>query len=376
MPKPATEIWVEPIYPKNLEDVKPVFATLAVWNKMIKTGAVRLYLYIYINSELFKNNLVMKTTWHVISNDIGISTSTLHRYKQILHELKVLVTVQTKHGVYLVLRPQLDEDLNVGDEFKNTIKEYHSPQKRVIQPKDKKAKRREAFKTAPGPQDLLKKSKDYVITESTLNVKDDVITSKNNLVEVSKVAESPVNTEGVEKQGDMSLVNITVSKGEGEEKESKGTGDRKVKNTQTKLFDDSKSKINWPCKVSEVKDTLLPQLPLKGKGVHVSAIWYWALRRHEKHKLDFEFTMRSFQLLITKYYKYVVRSLGKDWEANKKYIDWYLGSHEPFIMDTCKYNPHFLTSTECLNKWHGATPQTSKIIETHEERQETGEWVK
>jgi hypothetical protein len=68
--------------------------------------------------------------------------------------------------------------------------------------------------------------------------------------------------------------------------------------------------------------------------------------------------------------------VGKDWEANRKYIDWYLNNNDPFIAKTCQYNPHCLTSVECLNKWHAATPQATKIIETHEERQETGEWVK
>lgn len=366
--RPLSEIWVESVNGKNLEEIKPIVATIDVWNRLIKTGAVRLYLYIFLRATFFKNNLVMKTSWRDIANDIGISTSTLHRYKQLLHELKVLVTIQSKYGIYLIVRPQLDEEIHKSEELKKVIEEYHADQKRNKPLPDKKAERRHAFRTAPNPQDNLKTPIGDVIT--------------NNIVGDSKVEESPIVKKGDEKQGDKNNISKTVNTGLNEEKESKGTGTlgrkvtERVKGKQTKMFEEPKFKIDWPCKVSEVRDSLLPQIPLRGKGVHVSAVWYWALRRLEKHRLDFEFTMRSFQLLVTKYYKYVVKSVGKDWEANRKYIDWYLNNNDPFIAKTCQYNPHFLTSVECLNKWHAATPQAAKIIETHEERQETGEWVK
>ena len=128
-----------------------------------------------------------------------------------------------------------------------------------------------------------------------------------------------------------------------------------------------------PFKISTIDKT--PDFPVEGKGLHVSAVWYWAFTRYSIHGIDQVFNKSLFTKMLIKY-SHILKVLGKDdWPVHKEYIDWYLNSSDAFIQKECKYNFNYMASLECYNKSIN-NPQP-KIIYTDEERKANpGIWVK
>ena len=146
------------------------------------------------------------------------------------------------------------------------------------------------------------------------------------------------------------------------------------------LFEEENRKYGFviaeKCQVSELNVTS-KDLPLKDKGLHVSAVWYWALKRFEFYGLDHLFTTASFRHDCFKYTNVILKALGRtNWSIHQKYIDWYIFNADPLIKNECKYNFSYLCSAHCYNK-SISTPRPN-IIFTEEQRKaaDAGIWVK
>ncbi|MCH7679293.1 hypothetical protein IID10_07990 [candidate division KSB1 bacterium] len=134
--------------------------------------------------------------------------------------------------------------------------------------------------------------------------------------------------------------------------------------------------ISKECRVSEL-EVSLKDLPIEDKGLHISAVWYWALKRYEFYGIDHLFTTASFRHDCFKYTNLILKTLGKtNWPAHQKYIDWYIFNADPFIKNECKYNFSYLCSAHCYNK-SISTPRPN-IIFTEKQRKaaDAGIWVK
>lgn len=130
------------------------------------------------------------------------------------------------------------------------------------------------------------------------------------------------------------------------------------------------------CIISELKVSS-KDLPLLNKGLHISAVWYWALKRYEFYRIDHIFTAASFRKDCLKYARSILKAVGnEDWQVHQKYIDWYIFNADPFIKTECKYNFEYLCSIHCYNK-SISTPRPN-IIFTEEQRKaaDPGIWVK
>jgi hypothetical protein len=116
--------------------------------------------------------------------------------------------------------------------------------------------------------------------------------------------------------------------------------------------------------------------PYNKTAMHVSAIWYWAIQRYKKHKIDMAVTATTFRKLAQKYSQGVGKFLGKDWENHRKYIDWYLALNDNFVRKTCRYNENYMCSMTCYNKWENE-PQEQGFFEPDDpERLTTGRWIR
>ncbi len=130
------------------------------------------------------------------------------------------------------------------------------------------------------------------------------------------------------------------------------------------------------CKISEL-DVTSENLPLEEKGLHISAVWYWALKRYEFLGIDHIFTIDSFRLDCFKYANTILKVLGKkNWKVHQKYIDWYIFNSDPFIKKECKHNFAYLCSMHCYNV--STNNPRSNIIFTDEQREaaDPGIWIK
>lgn len=130
------------------------------------------------------------------------------------------------------------------------------------------------------------------------------------------------------------------------------------------------------CKISAL-DVTSKDLPLEDKGLHISAVWYWALKRYEFYGIDHIFTIESFRLACLKYSTVILKALGKtNWASHQKYIDWYIYNADPFIKTECKYNFSYLCSLHCYNK--SINNPRINIIFTEEQRKsaDLGIWIK
>ncbi len=127
------------------------------------------------------------------------------------------------------------------------------------------------------------------------------------------------------------------------------------------------------CKVSDL-EFLDENFPYDS-SLQVSVIWYWAFKRHQLHRLDQVFNGALFGQMAKKY-SHLLRVIGKDdWEAHKKYVDWYLAQESEFIKDECKYNFEYFSSLNCYNK--SLSAPTEYYVSTEEERnQHKGVWIR
>ena len=131
-----------------------------------------------------------------------------------------------------------------------------------------------------------------------------------------------------------------------------------------------------PVKVSETLDIghIFPYLKT---GLHVSALWYWAVRRYQLYGIDTYFTKDGFKKQITIFTRNVVSKLGKDWKKIKKYVDWYVTSEDKFIAKECDWGMQYMSSTHCVNKYLADFREIRKMmITTDEERRTAGRWIK
>ena len=127
---------------------------------------------------------------------------------------------------------------------------------------------------------------------------------------------------------------------------------------------------NYPLVSVLAKESI--EFPRQGQPVHIAVVWYWAVERFRKYGYDTSFTAKTFAQAAIKYSKNIMKQLGKNWEEQKKYVDWYLEQiRDDFIVKECKFNFNYFTSPHCLNKFFDAgvdIPYKKGYVETVEER--------
>lgn len=120
------------------------------------------------------------------------------------------------------------------------------------------------------------------------------------------------------------------------------------------------------------------EFPYESSPVNVSAIWYWATERFKKYKIDFFITGDSFKKMLFKYKQNIPKIIGDGFDAQKKYIDWFMDSKDKFIIDKTSWGFDYLVATHCINKYYaekGKEPED--LILTEEDRRKvSGKWLK
>lgn len=108
-----------------------------------------------------------------------------------------------------------------------------------------------------------------------------------------------------------------------------------------------------------------------------SFIWYWAVKRFEKHGLDMILDGKT----IGKYKMFLSGNLDRiaknDWNNVKNYIDWYLTINNDWMRSQCGWGFNFLVSTSSLNRYLSAYRNRDMRFYTEDTRQKaTGKWIK
>ncbi len=321
----------------------------------------RLYLYIFSRAiENVSRNLIE------IQEDLSCAMCTLHRSKKELTDLGLLKIDRTDSIKIWILYEEPQDDLKknkVSKMIQKGIKCRKRSKKastESIEPIDSRIKPieptdRHLFlrKSRCNPTVGSCKSRFNTTVDvkgSTVGSTIDSIDSINNSCNVSQILEHQRN-------------------------------DMKSKDNLS-LFEDEPER-SWftipkagQCIVSELTVSS-KDLPLLNKGLHISAVWYWALKRYEFYRIDHIFTADSFRKDCLKYARSILKAIGnEDWQVHQKYIDWYIFNADPFIKTECKYNFEYLCSVHCYNK-SISTPRPN-IIFTEEQRKaaDPGIWVK
>lgn len=140
-----------------------------------------------------------------------------------------------------------------------------------------------------------------------------------------------------------------------------------------------RGKTKSPSLPVEIKETLEVGhiFPYEKEPVGRSVIWYWAVERYKKHKLNLLMTPDLFRTMILKLNRTLNRIWKNDFEKQKNYIDWYLNRTDDFTAKTTRFGFEFMVSTSCYNKYLADKDSNTKIIFTEEQRKaNTGRWIR
>jgi len=130
-----------------------------------------------------------------------------------------------------------------------------------------------------------------------------------------------------------------------------------------------------PTKISAL-DLNTQKFPYVKVGLHVSAVWYWAVKAYSIYGYDRYIDNKSFRNMAIKFQRNIIPAVGKDWNKITHYIDWYLYTPDNFISTECKRGFEYMVSNHCINKYFENNPSITKTVILNDEDRLNSEWTR
>ena len=320
------------------------------------------------------------TSWQEIADTLRLSRRTVGYYLKLLEMLHMIrIENHGRNGiiVHIVNSTELKSAKNetkLADDNEIGIK---SAKERV---QLKSAKNRAKSKDTNNIGVKLKSAK--FVDPELKSAKKVVKSAKINMLEVEKNLISG-NTIDLDKTLDLdtkldldqNLSKTSVSLGKNLSKTSVDL-DQNLFKTELDLDQDLYIKLKLPSSAKIVAEAKL-EFPLKNYPAHVSAVWYWAVRRYELHGIDAVLGKDNFGKYAAMFSKTIPKVIGRTFDDLKGYIDWYLSSNDKFITDQVKWGINFLISESCVNKFlaeRDSKPKKEFIANDEARRKIKGTW--
>jgi hypothetical protein len=154
-------------------------------------------------------------------------------------------------------------------------------------------------------------------------------------------------------------------------KKEKNKKDNKSDNEkQIRIRGNPKKAPSLPMRISETM-AVGHDFPYEKSSVANSFIWYWAVKRLEKHKIDFVMNAALAQMYNIKHSQNIPEHIGNSFEEQKMYIDWFLNQRDDFTAKKTQWAFDYMVHISSVNKYiaNKSTAKVNKLLITDEDRE-------